>query len=212
MTGKQLKSLLLLLCLTQGLAAQTPIKGDCSLLRDADLIFFSPADGNAITEVTEGFQGRAIDHVAIFLRIAGMPYTLEATHRGVVVQPIDSTLTRHSRHGRQVFAGRITDGLDIKASLRNALRHLGKPYDFFFEPDDSALYCSELVQKAYQDTAGRPIFEPIPMSFHNARGEITDYWKDYYRKAGKTVPEATPGSNPGQLSRSKRLSILYRLF
>ena len=195
MTGKQLKSLLLLLCLTQGLAAQTPIKGDCSLLRDADLIFFSPAD-----------------HVAIFLRIAGMPYTLEATHRGVVVQPIDSTLTRHSRHGRQVFAGRITDGLDIKASLRNALRHLGKPYDFFFEPDDSALYCSELVQKAYQDTAGRPIFEPIPMSFHNARGEITDYWKDYYRKAGKTVPEATPGSNPGQLSRSKRLSILYRLF
>lgn len=212
MTGRRLKSLLPLLCLAQGLAAQTCLKDDCSLLRDADLLFFSPDDGNAITDVTSGFQGRRVDHVAIFLRIAGMPCTLEATHRGVVVQPIDSTLTRHSRHGGQVFVGRITEGIDIEASLRNALRHLDKPYDFFFEPDDSALYCSELVQKAYRNADGSLVFEPIAMSFHDNRGIITDYWKDYYRKAGKTVPEAAPGSNPGQLSRSKRLRILYRLF
>ncbi|SFG41188.1 YiiX/YebB-like N1pC/P60 family cysteine hydrolase [Prevotella sp. KH2C16] len=208
----KIRILLLSLCLTQGLAAQPSLKGDCSHLRDADLLFFAPGKGNAITDVTSGFAGRGIDHVAIFVRIGGTPCTLEATHRGVIVQPMDSTIARHERRNEQVYVGRVRKGLDIPASLGNALRYLGKPYDFFFEPGDSALYCSELVQKSYCDKRGAAVFAPIPMSFHNDKGEITEYWKAYYRKAGRQVPEGAPGSNPGQLSRSKRIRILYQLF
>lgn len=212
MTTKALKTLLILLCLAQTIAAQTYLKGDCTPLHDADLLFYSPAGSNAITEVTSGFKGRKIDHVAVFLRIGGMPYTLEATHRGVILQPMDSTEARHRRRGEQVYVGRVKRNLAIQASLRHALQHLGKPYDFFFEPDDSAIYCSELIQKSYRDKNGKPTFAPIPMSFHNQQGQITNEWKDYYQKAGRNVPEGAPGSNPGQLSNDQRITILYRLF
>lgn len=194
------------------LMAQEYINGNTEKLRNGDLLFFSPATSNAITEVTSGFSGRSIDHVAIFLRVANMPYTLEAVSRGVVLQPIDSTVVRHSRNGESIYAGRVADSLDVAVSIANALKELGKPYDFFFEPTDSAVYCSELIERSYRQTDGQKTFSTIPMSFHDASGKITGYWTAYYQRAGKSVPEGVPGTNPGQLSRSRRLRIIYQLY
>lgn len=194
------------------LMAQEYINGSTEKLRDGDLLFFSPPVSNAITDVTSGFSGRSIDHVAIFLRVASSPYTLEAVRRGVVLQPIDSTVVRHSRNGESIYIGRVTDSLDVAASIANALKELGKPYDFFFEPTDSAVYCSELVERSYRQTDGQKTFSTIPMSFHDASGKVTAYWTEYYRRAGKAVPECCPGTNPGQLSRSRRMRIIYQLF
>ena len=78
--------------------------------------------------------------------------------------------------------------------------------------DDSAFYCSELVQKCYLDADGHEIFPAIPMSFHDKTGIVTPFWKDYYARRGLEVPEGEPGSNPGDLSRSRHLSILFRFF
>jgi hypothetical protein len=49
------------------------------------------------------------------------------------------------------------------------------------------------------------------MSFHDNSGEITNFWKEYYRKAGKEVPEGAPGSNPGDLSRNPKVKIIGQL-
>ena len=72
----------------------------------------------------------------------------------------------------------------------------------------SAIYCSELVQMCYVDTAGRPIFGTIPMSFHDRSGRILDYWTEFYRQRGMAVPEGQPGTNPGQLSRHSRVTTI----
>ena len=181
-------------------------------LRSGDLLFFAPAKDNAITKVTQGIGDVAIDHVAIVHRTNSSITTIEAVHRGVVEMPIDSTWARTRQKSETVIVGRINGGLDIPASIARALQHLGKPYDFFFEPSDSAIYCSELVQKAFVDIEGKPVFHTIPMSFHTPDGKILPYWTEYYRRAGKTVPEGAPGTNPGQLSRSRRLIILGRLY
>ena len=188
--------------------------GQCTLtdLRSGDLLFFAPAKDNAITKVTQGIGDVAIDHVAIVHRTNSSITTIEAVHRGVVEMPIDSTWARTRQKSETVIVGRINGGLDISASIANALQHLGKPYDFYFEPSDSAIYCSELVQKAFVDIAGKPVFHTIPMSFHTPDGKILPYWTEYYRRAGKTVPEGALGTNPGQLSRSRRLIILGRLY
>ena len=188
--------------------------GQCTLtdLRSADLLFFAPTKDNAITKVTQGIGDVAIDHVAIVHRTNSSITTIEAVHRGVVEMPIDSTWARTRQKSETVIVGRINGGLDIPASIARALQHLGKPYDFFFEPSDSAIYCSELVQKAFVDIEGKPVFHTIPMSFHTPDGKILPYWTEYYRRAGKTVPEGAPGTNPGQLSRSRRLIILGRLY
>jgi hypothetical protein len=97
----------------------------------------------------------------------------------------------------------------VASSVQRALQYLGRPYDFLFMPSNDAFYCSELVQKNYLDADGQLVFKPIPMSFHDKTGKVTQFWKDYYARKGLQVPEGCPGSNPGDLSRSPKLRFLF---
>lgn len=173
-------------------------------LCEGDLLFCAQEKGNNITDVTQGVGGMKIDHVAIFHRQGGRTFALEAIHSGVGLTPIDSFMARRE----VVLAARLRDTLGVARSVERALRFIGRPYDFNFMPDDSAFYCSELVQKCYRDSRGELVFKPIPMSFHDQSGRITPYWHDYYARQGLQVPEGEPGSNPGDLSRSAAICIL----
>lgn len=173
-------------------------------LCEGDLLFCAQEKGNDITDVTQGVGGMKIDHVAIFHRQGGRTFALEAIHSGVGLTPIDRFMARRE----VVLAARLRDTLGVARSVERALRFIGRPYDFNFMPDDSAFYCSELVQKCYRDSRGELVFKPIPMSFHDQSGRITPYWHDYYARQGLQVPEGEPGSNPGDLSRSAAICIL----
>lgn len=173
-------------------------------LCEGDLLFCAQEKGNNITDVTQGVGGMKIDHVAIFHRQGGRTFALEAIHSGVGLTPTDSFMARRE----VVLAARLRDTLGVARSVESALRFVGRPYDFNFMPDDSAFYCSELVQKCYRDSRGELVFKPIPMSFHDQSGRITSYWHDYYARQGLQVPEGEPGSNPGDLSRSAAICIL----
>lgn len=176
-------------------------------LRDGDLLFCAKQESNNITDVTQGINGLKIDHVAIFHRDASGAYALEAIHKGVCLTPIDSFMARRET----VVCGRLKDTTGVTMSVERAMKLQGKPYDFNFMPDDSAFYCSELVQKCYRYKSGKMVFKPIPMSFHDKTGKITPFWHDYYARQNLRVPEGEPGSNPGNLSRSKALRILGKL-
>lgn len=173
-------------------------------LCEGDLLFCAQEKGNNITDVTQGVGGMKIDHVAIFHRQGGRTFALEAIHSGVGLTPTDSFMARRE----VVLAARLRDTLGVARSVERALGFIGRPYDFNFMPDDSAFYCSELVQKCYRDSRGELVFKPIPMSFHDKSGRITPYWHDYYARQGLQVPEGEPGSNPGDLSRSAAICIL----
>lgn len=173
-------------------------------LCEGDLLFCAQVNGNNITDVTQGVGGMNIDHVAIFHRQGGRTFALEAIHSGVGLTPMDSFMARRE----VVLAARLRDTLGVARSVERALGFVGRPYDFNFMPDDSAFYCSELVQKCYRDSRGELVFKPIPMSFHDQSGRITPYWHDYYARQGLQMPEGEPGSNPGDLSRSAAICIL----
>lgn len=179
-------------------------------LRQGDLLFAYDLRNNAITDVTEGKDNLPIDHVGIAVRQDSAWQVLEAVHKGVRLTPLAEFCHNFSaKDGTPlVVIGRVTGDIDIEASIGRAMKHIGKPYDFYFMPDDKEMYCSELVQKSYVDHEGRLIFKSIPMSFHNRKGKITRYWKRYYRRAGLSVPEGKDGSNPGDLSRSPRVRII----
>lgn len=177
---------------------------DFDNLMEGDLLFCAQTKDNNITDVTQGVSGLKIDHVAIFHRVGKRAYALEAIHKGVCLTPIDSFMARRER----VLAARLKDTVGVAQSVDRALKFLGKPYDFNFMPDDSAFYCSELVQKSYRYKNGELVFKPIPMSFHDKTGKITKYWTDYYARQGLPVPEGEPGSNPGDLSRSEAIKII----
>ena len=113
-------------------------------LRGGDLLFVVNGQGNNITDVTDGVDGLGIDHVAVF----SDGDVIEAIPKyGVVENPLDSFLVRLS-DGESVLVGRI-EGLDVEESVANARKFLGRPYDDIFMPSNSAIYCSELVQKSF---------------------------------------------------------------
>ena len=200
------KSIGILLCMlcTLSIGAQQMKKINRTNLCEGDLLFCAKEASNPITEVTQGVGGMKIDHVAIVHKQVNKTYALEAIHKGVTLTPIDSFMARRE----MVVAARLCDTLGVAQSVERALSFLGRPYDFNFMPSDSAFYCSELVQKNYRYSDGQLVFKPIAMSFHDKTGKITDYWKEYYGRQGLTVPEGEPGSNPGDLSRSKAIQIL----
>ena len=200
------KSIGILLCMlcTLSIGAQQMKKINRTNLCEGDLLFCAKEASNPITEVTQGVSGMKIDHVAIVHKQVNKTYALEAIHKGVTLTPIDSFMARRE----MVVAARLCDTLGVAQSVERALSFLGRPYDFNFMPSDSAFYCSELVQKNYRYSNGQLVFKPIAMSFHDKTGKITDYWKEYYGRQGLTVPEGEPGSNPGDLSRSKAIQIL----
>jgi uncharacterized protein YycO len=157
-------------------------------LQEGDLLFVCDTKGNAITKVTKGINGAAVDHVGIAVQKDGQWQVLEAIHKGVVLTPLEKFICENdtfSHHHSSILHGRVTGNVDIPASIRNAMSYLGKPYDFYFMPDDKEIYCSELVQKSYVDHFGHLVFQPIPMSFHDRKGHILRYWKKYYRRGGK---------------------------
>lgn len=178
-------------------------------LQEGDLLFACCDSANAITRVTSGIENLPIDHVAVVHRIGGDQgplFVIEAVKPTVCLTPIDSFLVDNAR----ILVGRVNVEMDVRRSIRRCLAMVGKPYDDLFLPGDSAVYCSELVQQNYVDCDGKLIFDPIPMSFHDASGQVTDYWRDFYTRRGMVVPEGAPGTNPGELSRRPQVTIVGR--
>jgi len=178
-------------------ATMTSCQSHLYLLK-ADLLFHVTTENNAITDVTPGM----IDHVAIYM---GNKHVIEAVGRGVVITPLDSLRQQPGYY----LVGRTK--AHSKHSIKNAKDYLGRNYDYLYLPDNDDIYCSELVQFSYVDRKGRKLFTPIPMSFHDSTGKITQYWKDFYQKRGLQVPEGLPGTNPGELSQRPNVILLGKL-
>ena len=179
-------------------------------LREGDLLFCCTDTANAITAVTSGVEDLPIDHVAVFHRIGGeegIPYVIEAIKPAVRLTPIDIFLCDNPH----VIVGRVNGDFFVQPSVRRCLAMVGKPYDDLYLPGDSAIYCSELVQLNYRTVSNRLIFEPVPMSFHDKTGRVTDYWQEFYAQRGMTVPEGAPGTNPGELSQRQEVNIIGKI-
>ena len=157
-------------------------------LHDCDLLFQASVSGNAITDVTRGVDDMNIDHVGVFARIDGRPSVIEALPgHGVCVTPLDSFLCRRmSPEGvPQVVVGRVT-GLDVQASLNGVQRFIGCNYDSLYLPGNREIYVSELSR------------------------HISHFWTRFYARHGMAVPEGRPGTNPGEMSRRKKVRIVMR--
>ncbi len=179
-------------------------------MHEGDLLFACSDSANAITAVTSGIDELPIDHVGIVHRIGGENgplYVIEAVKPVVCLTPIGTFLCQNGA----VIVGRVNVDLDVKRSVRSCLLMVGRPYDDLYLPGDSALYCSELVQRCFVNSDGELVFNTIPMSFHDATGQVTDYWKEFYSRRGMAVPEGEPGTNPGDLSRRPQVTVIGKL-
>lgn len=185
-----------------------------------DLLFMDLDCGGfcqAIKKVTFGIDGTHPSHVGVVFFNDNKGYVIEADSKGVVKTSIDSFLNRSiDANGHpKIVAGRLKkeyrDG--ISPAINRMLALLGKPYDFAFDINNDCYYCSELLYKGFLDKSGKPIFKLEPMTFNDpATRSIFPIWEDYFRKLKIPVPEGKPGLNPGSISRSDKIEIVYRYY
>ena len=158
------------------------------MLENGDLIFVREDTemGQAIQASTGNYS-----HVAIFLD--GFIY--HATVEGGVLSQSPEDFFEA---GKFYDLYRYTE-IDHEEVKKRAESLLGAPYNASFYPDGDGFYCSQFVAEIL------PIFEPIPMKFGDGEQEISDFWREYYRKLELPVPLNQLGTNPSQLAVSPLL-------
>ncbi|MFS9155453.1 YiiX/YebB-like N1pC/P60 family cysteine hydrolase [Streptococcus infantis] len=158
------------------------------MLENGDLIFVKDDSdiGQAIQESTGHYS-----HVAIFLDEKLYHASGKA---GVVCQKLTEFLESECLYDIYSYPK-----IDIQKVKKRAVQHLGVPYNFSFYPDGDGFYCSQYIAKIL------PIFETIPMKFGDEEQEISDFWSEYYRELGLSVPLNQPGTNPSHLATSPLL-------
>ena len=163
------------------------------MLANGDLIFVKDLSdmGQAIQASTGNYS-----HVAIFLD--GFVY--HATSEvGVICQKLRDFLEPACLYDLYLYPK-----IDIQKVKKRANQHLGAPYNFSFYPDGEGFYCSQYIAEIL------PIFESVPMKFEDGEQEISDFWRDYYRKLELPVPLNRLGTNPSQLAASPLLKCKER--
>ena len=158
------------------------------MLENGDLIFVREDTemGQAIQASTGNYS-----HVAIFLDGQVYHATVEG---GVLAQSPEVFFEAGKVYDRYHY-----EQIDCAEVKKRAESLLGAPYNASFYPDGDGFYCSQFVAEIL------PIFETIPMKFGDDTQEISDFWREYYRELGITVPLNQLGTNPSQLAASPLL-------
>ena len=187
--------------------------------RTGDLLFQvgkSSELNEAIAEATFGENNIHYTHVGIVSVENDTVFVIEATPPEVCKTLLDTFLLRSATMAEQpiVAVGRLRQEYSeiIPQAIVRAKQRLRKPYDYIYSPDNDAYYCSELVVLSFLDNRNMPIFESVSMNFRDVDGNLPAYWVEHFEKHNAVIPENCQGSNPGDLSKSDKIEIVYRFF
>lgn len=184
----------------------------------------------AIESVTPGYNNGNFSHVGIIIK-GGDPilqnvdskfeekyfYNLQQDYRVLEAIPAEVTTTRidsflnnslDSLSNPKVIVGRLR--VEYRYLIKDAIRFLngkiGVKYDDEFLLNNEKYYCSELIYEAFKK---EDIFELAPMNFMNKENKIMPIWQNYYDKLNMKVPQGELGINPGLMSISNKIDIIY---
>ena len=191
-------------------------KPDNFRLRNGDLLFqdldSSPLC-DAIEQVTSGFNNLKFSHVGIVIIVENNTYILEAFSNGVDTITLDQFLNRSLNHKNKpkVVVGRLIKEYSqlIPKAIEAGISLIGKQYDEEFKINNNKFYCSELIYNMFlKANKNHAVFNLQPMTYKH-QGKTLDTWLTYFENLNIPIPENEPGINPGGMSRSKKIDIIY---
>jgi Permuted papain-like amidase enzyme, YaeF/YiiX, C92 family len=174
-------------------------------LKTGDLVFHTSRSRQSAA--IQAATGSPLSHVGL----------VEVTPRGVfvveAVQPVQRV--RFAKWKARGVRGRLLvlrpEGVTEArkaAALREAKRHLGKPYDWRFGWGDEALYCSELVHKAYAAGAG----EAYGKLERLGTLDVKRLGPELRERYGGKVPLDLELLTPASLAADERLTVVHSDF
>ncbi|UUS64328.1 MULTISPECIES: YiiX family permuted papain-like enzyme [unclassified Acinetobacter] len=147
-------------------------------------------------------------HMGMIVNKNNQTWVLEA------IQPVQyTTLNKWIARGENAHyvVKRLKQPLNVQQKttlVQNAERYLGKPYDIYFEWDDRAIYCSEIVWKAYQHALGIEL-SPLQQlkQFDLKQYEVQRLMRQRY---GQNIPLNEQVIAPKAIYDSKLLKEIFR--
>lgn len=176
---------------------------DAFSVEEGDVVFQS-FPKQELTEMIEGATHSPYSHCGIVARADGEWKVIEAV--GPVKEtPLANWIARG--RGKKVDVYRLDRafGATIPAFLEAARQFMGRPYDMRYRMDDEAIYCSELVYKAFQKATGEKLGE---------LSRLRDLdWQPYDKLIrqleGGPPPLDLEMITPRDLAKAKQLSLVF---
>lgn len=188
-------------------------------LQNGDLIFQEDCEGNTdntIKEVTKSIGDYRFTHVGIvYVDENDRIFVIEATRPKVQITPLQDYLYPENKKGcfPKSVVGRLKDKYQytIPQALDEALKLVGKEYDDGFILNNDKYYCSELIYEIFlKANNGEAVFPLNVMTFKSSDTcKTTKGWIEYFEKYGLPIPEGELGINPGAMSCSDVIDIVY---
>ena len=176
--------------------------------RDGDIVFQD--SGAPESEAIQLATDSPYSHVGIVFMVDGEPVVWEAVNP-VRATPFDAWVARdpdgHFVAKRLENADEALDEKGVAALRRAVEAFAGRPYDFRFSWSSDALYCSELVWKAYDKGLGIRLSDPRPMGDYDlGHPEVRDQLLERF---GVDVPVDEQVVSPAALFHSPHLGKVY---
>lgn len=169
-----------------------------------DIIFQTSKSAQSI--VIQKATHSPYSHMGMLVNKNGKLWVLEA------IQPVKYTafndwVSRGVK--RQYVVKRFNKGLSKQQQnilLKYTEKYLGKPYDIYFEWNDDAIYCSEIVWKAYNDALGIQL-APLQklQNFDLSDTQVKTLMKQRY---GQHIPLQETVIAPKAIFESKQLILV----
>jgi len=180
--------------------------------QNGDLLFVGAKSehlSGAINRVTQKEENIAFDHVALVEVSHDRIYLIHATgEKGTLRESISDYIHRSLPEKPTWFIFRLKDDYQpcVPDAIDEAKKWLGKPYNRSYILNDSSIYCSDLIERAFRKCH---LFDLEPMTFKDPKtNEFDAYWIRFYDRLGIPIPEGQPGCNPNGLAASDKLMVV----
>lgn len=172
--------------------------------REGDVVFQSLPNAELV-EAIEGITESPLSHCGVVMRNADGRWVVHEAIGVVRETPLYLWIVRGRGARLDVWRWRGIDAAEM-AELRAALgRYAGKSYDYRYAPDDTEIYCSELVFKAYRDAYA------VEFGAWENLGDLN--WRPHERfireMEGGALPLGRSMITPVALTRSPELAKVY---
>jgi hypothetical protein len=171
--------------------------------QDGDILFQSLPPSRLVNAI-EGVSQSPYSHCGIVTKQNGRWVICEA-FRNVELTPLKEFVFRGRNQGFAVYRLKADFQKFIPATIENARKYLGRPYDVQYQMDDARIYCSELIYKGYREASGQQLGKLVRLGDLNWRPfeEAIKYFE------GGPVPLDREMITPKDMAEASQLELVF---